>query len=122
MDYECHITVSTEHAEKATQIARALHWKTSEIARDPLLGDANFFYLTTHDNDPRRIFIRMETCSAELEIAGTPVLREKIELVLHDTKKKRIRAADVLAPLEASLRVDQAPTQIMHDGATGVGN
>lgn len=88
MNYECHVTVSTEHAEKAARVAEAFHWKTSEIARDPVLGDKNFYYLTTHDADIRRMFSRMDLCRQQLEARGVPVLREKIELIIHDTKGK----------------------------------
>lgn len=97
MDYECHITVNTVHAEAATQIAKTFHWKTSEIARDPLLGDKNFFYLTTHDNDLTRMFERMKQCTLALGMREVPVLREKIEAILHDTKKKLITVGSDVA-------------------------
>lgn len=95
MDYECHITVHTDHAELATQAAKELHWKTSEIARDPVLGDKNFFYLTSHDVELTRMFERMNTCVSWLRRNNVPVLREKIEAVLHDTKTKLIKTTTV---------------------------
>lgn len=88
MNFECHITVSTDHAEMATHIAERLHWKTSEIARDPVLGDKNYFYLTTHDSDMGRMLARMGTVTNALGMVGIPVIREKIELIIHDTKGK----------------------------------
>jgi len=88
MLYECHITVSTEYAETASSIARELHWKTSEIARDPVLGDKNFFYLTTHTNDFPQMWTKMNTATARLQELSVPVIREKIELIIHDTKVK----------------------------------
>lgn len=99
--YECHITCSVEHAEAATQVARELHWKTSEIARDPVLGNATYFYLTTHsreeylDADPDRrtdsladtqIYQRMKAAVLRLTQLGVPVIREKIEAIVFDTK------------------------------------
>lgn len=88
MLYECHITVSTEHAEIATMVAKDFHWKTSEIARDPVLGDKNFFYLTTHTNDFPQMWEKMNRASAQLKLMDVPVIREKIELIIHDTKVK----------------------------------
>lgn len=88
MNYECHITVDTKHAALATAVANRLHWKTSEIARDPVLGDKNFFYLTSHATDFQIMFSRMNGCAAALRDGGVPVLREKIELIIHDTKAK----------------------------------
>lgn len=34
MNYECHITCLVSDAAQAEQVAKELHWKTSEIARD----------------------------------------------------------------------------------------
>jgi len=86
--FECHITVSTEDAEVATLIAKDLHWKTSEIARDPILGDKNFFYLTTHSRDYKDMWTRLRVAVDHLEVSKIPVIREKIELIVHDTKVK----------------------------------
>lgn len=86
--FECHITVSTEHAAVATVIAEECHWKTSEIARDPVLGDKNFFYLTTHTKDYGSMWTRLRNCVVLLEEKNVPIIREKIELIVHDTKVK----------------------------------
>jgi hypothetical protein len=86
MMLESHITVSTEHALAAAEVAEAMHWKTSEIARDPVLGNKNYFYLTSHDTDWARMFERMHACTRVLKAHGIPVLREKIELIVYDTK------------------------------------
>ncbi len=88
MLYECHITLSVDYAEKATEVAKELHWKTSEIARDPVLGNATFFYLTTHTNDFPQMWGKMNAATALLAKMDVPVLREKIELIIHDTKVK----------------------------------
>lgn len=84
--YECHITTRTSFSAQATTIATELHWKTSEIARDPVLGEDTYFYLTTHDSDAARMKKRMDECVARLKEAGVQVLREKIEEIIHDTK------------------------------------
>lgn len=84
--FECHITVSTAHAEIATKIAEGSHWKTSEIARDPLLGDRNFFYLTKHSVVLGTLMADMRNAVKSLSMTGVPVLREKIEVIIHDVR------------------------------------
>jgi len=86
--FECHITVSTEHAETATNVAKLHHWKTSEIARDPVLGDKNFFYLTSHAKSYSDMWDKLRNTVRHLEEVEIPVIREKIELIVHDTKVK----------------------------------
>lgn len=86
MKFECHITTNTQHAEAATDIAKAMHWKTSEIARDPVLGDATYFYLTSHGATYKHIKDRMDACASALTEAGAPVIRMKIEEIIYDTK------------------------------------
>lgn len=86
--FECHITVSTDDSEVAIKVAVDQHWKTSEIARDPVLGDKNFFYLTTHTKDYGTIWTKMRAAVDSLEAFDVPVIREKIELIIHDTKVK----------------------------------
>lgn len=88
MNYECHITVHTNDAEKATRCAKELHWKTSQIDGDPVLGQRPFFYLTTHSDNAPEMFARMGRAVNALEFDGVKVLREKIELIIHDTKGK----------------------------------
>lgn len=86
--FECHITVSTDDANSANIVAKEYHWKTSEIARDPVLGDKNFFYLTTHTKDYGSMWSKLRIAVDELEKMHVPVIREKIELIVHDTKVK----------------------------------
>lgn len=86
--FECHITVSTDDAFDANIIAKKYHWKTSEIARDPVLGDKNFFYLTTHTKSYTEIWSKLRIAVDALENMQVPVIREKIELIIHDTKVK----------------------------------
>ena len=86
MSYECHITVEIKYAWEAAKVAQRCQWKTSEIARDPLLGEATYFYLTKHEDAFPRIFGQMTLCCNELEEGGIPVLRKKIELIVLDSK------------------------------------
>jgi hypothetical protein len=86
MSYECHVTTTVAHAEAAEVLARALGWKTSEIKRDPVLGDGSHFYLTTHGNNFVSVKIRMHTLADSMKACGIPVVREKIERIVYDTK------------------------------------
>jgi len=86
--FECHITVSTEDYFDADIVAKEHHWKTSEIARDPILGDKNFYYLTTHAKSYTEMWSKLRIAVAMLENMQVPVIREKIELIVHDTKVK----------------------------------
>lgn len=86
MNYECHITVPQSHSATAQSVAKANGWKTSEIARDPLLGDKTFFYLTCHTTDYDVMWRKMRATVDHLGIRGVPVLREKIERIEHDVR------------------------------------
>lgn len=88
--YELHITVDKKDAAKATEVARQLHWKTSQIDGDPVLGAKPFFYLTTYVRastlsvSPARQRLRQGVHG--LRNAGVYVLREKIELIIYDAR------------------------------------
>jgi GH43 family beta-xylosidase len=84
MKYECHITCKLRDARTATRIASERGWKTSQIARDPLLGDDTFFYLTCHSSDYDFLFQKMTKTVDALIGAKVSVVREKIEETIHD--------------------------------------
>ena len=84
--YESHITVSTDCRVVGIDVADTYGWKTSEIARDPLLGDETYFYLTSHDKSFIGMYDRMKEVSDALRSRGVEVVREKIELIVYDTK------------------------------------
>lgn len=86
MQYECHITCRQVDAEAAAAVAQAKHWKTSEIARDPVLGQATYYYLTSHSDDYMIMFRRMKEAVTALKEVDAWVLREKIELIMYDSK------------------------------------
>jgi hypothetical protein len=86
MNFECHITTTVASAEKAEVVASELGWKTSEIRRDPVLGDASHFYLTMHGSVYTRVHDAMRLAATNLRNSGCVVLREKIELIMYDTK------------------------------------
>lgn len=84
--FECHITIPVSHAEAGEALAKARGWKTSEIKRDPVLGDASHFYLTKHSSSVSTLFRDMENTELFLEMQEVPILRKKIEAILYDTK------------------------------------
>lgn len=90
MLFECHITsdADKEHTEWLEDAAREYHWKTSEIARDPVLGQATYYYLTSHSDDYIQLYNKMKATCSYLFAMGVPVYREKIELIMYDTKVK----------------------------------
>lgn len=84
--YECHITVPAARRNEAIKVAAQRGWKTSEIARDPILGDGTYFYLTSHDDNLITLHGRMSLCALNLREWGVPVIRQKIEMIVYDTK------------------------------------
>lgn len=90
--YECHITCRVRDAEKAAKVAEALHWKTSEIARDPVLGADTYYYLTSHHVSYVTMHARMKVAVQALQAEGVEVVREKIEHIVYDTKRKGVAA------------------------------
>ena len=84
--YELHITVNVADAEVAGMIARDLHWKTSQIDGDPVLGHRPFFYLTTYTKTMGEAFKVMAKATRALREGGIAILREKIEYIVHDVR------------------------------------
>ena len=84
MKFECHITVSVSDAELASAIAKDMNWSTSQIARDPILGDDTYFYLTCHSESYLHIHNKMQSTTQWLFKNKIPVIRNKIELIMHD--------------------------------------
>lgn len=84
MILEAHITVHTKDAAVATLVAEALHWKTSQIARDPVLGDKDYFYLTMHGYNLTELEGKVGEAITRLRNNRVWVIRSKIEAVLID--------------------------------------
>ena len=84
--YECHITIDLADALIGAQVAEELGWKTSEISRDPLLGHATYYYLTTHDYSYLAIFQKMQQAVTLLQARNAKIVREKIEEIVHDCR------------------------------------
>ena len=94
--YECHVTVLKPSIEadraRMQAIASRLHWKTSEIDGDPVLGKKVFFYFTTHGQNYEELTSRMEDLRRTLESPGIDiaVVRMKIEDIVFDWRLKDV--------------------------------
>lgn len=89
MLFECHITLHLDDADVGNHLAKEFHWKTSQIERDPVLGNNAYFYLTTHASNYIEIYTKMNRTSLAFEsLTNRTVVREKIELIMYDTKVK----------------------------------
>lgn len=88
MNFECHITLPREQGSIAAAVAAdpKLPWKFSQIDGDPVLGQQVFAYLTRHDTNYVRLYANMKHTVVELTQQGVDVVREKIELIMYDTK------------------------------------
>jgi hypothetical protein len=88
MNYECHITVACKDRHVAAGVAadRTNPWKYSQIDGDPVLGQKVFAYLTKHDTNYVRLYSNMKAAVGALSQQGVGVVREKIELIMYDTK------------------------------------
>lgn len=88
MYYECHITIDT--ANSCRRDVEALGWSFSQIAGDPILGKGRYSYATQHFIPERTleyVIQRLQEAVSLLRGAGWLVVREKVELVLHDKKR-----------------------------------
>lgn len=93
--YECHVTCSAEACPLFDEIAAALHWSTSTIDGDPLLGKGPRFYFTTHAKGTlshHSIAERMRMLVRELRAHGVEPVRCKIEAIVFDTKGRSVGA------------------------------
>lgn len=87
MLFECHITLDLKDAVKGQELADERGWKTSQIERDPTLGEKSYFYLTKHSRRLFNIYDDMRGMSLALyQRYNVSTVREKIELIVHDTK------------------------------------
>jgi hypothetical protein len=90
VSYECHLTIPAPEieAQRASyeHLAEQRGWKTSEIARDPLMGEETFFYFTKHADDYGEIFDAMFEMAEQVAALGTLVVRRKIEMIVYDVR------------------------------------
>lgn len=89
MNFECHITfpASDSMIARTTAGQRGFEgWKYSVIEGDPLLGPGVHAYLTRHSINYITLFTGMKALVGALTQNGVGVIREKIELIMYDTK------------------------------------
>jgi len=84
--FEAHITMPRDKAEDVEKWAEISGWKFSQIDGDPLMGKQAYCYLTNYDTDGKRLLMRTVTLGLNLQEHGIPVLRQKIEQIIYDTK------------------------------------
>lgn len=87
--YECHVTFMGLRENLPTIAGELKHWKTSAIDGDPLLGDGVKCYLTRHYSGEESLSVLkldMEFAARRLKSRSLEVLRQKVELVIWDTR------------------------------------
>lgn len=87
MKFECHLTFDKIRAE-VVKAQACDGWKFSEISGDPIMGERPYAYLTAYDDNFPDMFRRMEEKVQYFSNYGIICLREKIELIVYDTKTK----------------------------------
>lgn len=83
--YECHLTYENSGGftqDSLRRYATENGWKFSAIDGDPALGAGTKLYLTCHDTDLSKIYMKMREAATTRRLP-TPV-REKIEQIIHD--------------------------------------
>ncbi len=86
--YECHVTV-IGNREQLEYVVDSLGWKFSAIDGDPTLGVGVKCYATKHykaNVSAAAVVEHVRSCAHSLRLASFEVLRDKVELVLHDSK------------------------------------
>lgn len=90
MNFECHITFPLKQDLAALRTLRNApqfeHWRFSAIDGDPVLGPGVHAYFTSHATNYITLYTSMKTFVGALTQDGVNVVREKIELIMYDTK------------------------------------
>lgn len=91
--YECHITIEATGEymqQKAQELIEKRGWKFSKIDGDPVLGKGVKCYATNHfaaKKNVDEVIRNMSYLAEELFAASFLVIREKVELIIFDTKR-----------------------------------
>lgn len=92
--YECHVTM-LGNREVLKRITEGMGWVFSSIENDANLGDGVKMYATkqlnkrVHDSGAVEI---LQDAANSLRSCGAEVLREKVEVVIFDTRSSKVRA------------------------------
>ncbi len=84
--FEAHITCPREKSDDVKQFAGLTGWSFSAIDGDPVMGKQAYCYLTAYRPVAEELLAEMAKLSHLLLEANVPVLREKIERIIYDTK------------------------------------
>lgn len=87
--FECHVTLDPADAGIGEALAKVHKFKTSEIARDEVMGDKNWFYCTKSHKDFSKLRDAMNNLVVALKIAGVYVHRTKIEHIVWDWRPNK---------------------------------
>lgn len=97
MYYECHITLESPMTQGAMEgIKKDIEgnmWTFSNIIGDPILGLKAYCYATRHYAASRKlehVALEMSVVAQSLKVRGYTVVRQKVELVVLDTKEKEV--------------------------------
>lgn len=90
MNFEVHVTCNRHDDLRAQQAVSAFpnlkDFHFSAIDGDPQLGKKAHCYFTCHKTNYITAYHQMKMCVAALNHAEVVVLREKIEMIMYDTK------------------------------------
>ena len=89
MYYECHITLDLTPMDMRRAVESFNGWTYSAISGDPDFGQSLFCYATRRvsaGHDLMKVIDNMAQVAAALKLCGGVVLRQKVELVMYDTK------------------------------------
>lgn len=84
--FETHITCPIEFAATVERVGEEHGFKFSKIDGDALMGAKPYCYLTAYEPDADRLYERMRGACLTLILQNVPILREKIERIIYDTK------------------------------------
>lgn len=90
--YECHITLELTNIAYIEELIESMGWKFSKIDGDPVLGEGVKCYATAHFNASKNVSEVIEEMShvaGSLHVCGYKVIRQKVELIVYDTKRKK---------------------------------
>lgn len=88
MIFELHLTFPASQREMVRQVAKtAPQWTFSAIDNDPILGPGVKCYLTSYDKDYGNAVSKVRAMGLYCAQNGLLPLREKVEMIVYDTKE-----------------------------------
>lgn len=102
--YEAHVTMTGDKnaLKRATEDCG---WRFSAIDGDANLGDGVKLYATTQMNSKigdAAAIKKMSVMAETLRASGANVIREKVEVVIYDTRSSKVNACDDCAACQTS--------------------